>query len=55
MRYHQSEKKKNDHRISTLQEVQDTYDYGDMSLPADFESIKKFEKRNQVCIYIATP
>jgi len=51
MRYHQSEKK-NDHRISALKKVKDKYDYGDMSFPADFESIEKFEIKNQVCIYI---
>ena len=39
MRYHQSEKKKHDHLITTLQKVVDEYDYGDMTFPADAESI----------------
>ena len=37
MRYHQSEKKQNDKRLSALKKVKDKYDYGDMSFPADFE------------------
>ena len=52
MRYHQAEKKQKDHRISALKNVKDKYDYGDMSFPADFESIEEFEIKNKVCIYI---
>ena len=57
MRYHQSEKKQNDHRISALKKVKDKYECGDMSFPADFESIEEFEMKNKVriYIYISTP
>ena len=52
MRYHQTERKKNDHRLTVLKKVVDKYDYSDMSFPASYEDIEKFEEINQVCIFV---
>ena len=54
MKYHQSEQKSKDHRISVLDKIQDKYNYGEMQFPADYEAIRQFEDLNQVCMYIYT-
>jgi hypothetical protein len=54
MKYHQTNKEKNDHRITVLNNIKDKYNYGDMEFPADYDSIYNFEELNKVCIYIYT-
>jgi len=54
MKYHQSKKEKNDHRVTSLNNIKDKYNYGEMEFPAGYDSIYKFEDLNKVCIYIYT-
>jgi hypothetical protein len=52
MRYHQTEKKKHDDRISVLKKVQDKFNYEGMNFPADFEDIRHFERTNHVAVFV---
>ena len=44
MRYHQSDKNKNDHRITALSKIKDKFDYANLSFPLSLDDIKEFEK-----------
>jgi hypothetical protein len=52
MKYHQSEKSNNDHRVSALKKVQDKFNYSNMKFPASLQDIRQFELQNQICINI---
>ena len=52
MRYHQSSQEKNGDRISVLSKIQDKYDYTDISFPASYDDIARFENQNKVCVYV---
>ena len=52
MLYHQSEKGKNDTRLSALNKINDKYSYDDISFPVRYEDISKFEDMNEVCIFV---
>ena len=44
MKYHQTEKLKNDHNITILNKIDDKYNYDDIEYPVNFDDIKQFEK-----------
>ena len=52
MKYHQTEKLKNDHNITILNKIDDKYNYDDIEYPVNFDDIKQFEKNNEVCINV---
>ena len=52
MRYHQSDKNKNDHRITALNKIKDKFDYGNLSFPLSLDDIKEFENINKICVYV---
>jgi len=52
MRYHQTEKKKNDDRITVLSKVEDKYNYDNISFPVSYDDIKQFEINNKCCIFV---
>jgi hypothetical protein len=52
MKYHQTQKKKHDDRISVLSKVDDKFNYDGVNFPADFEDIRHFERQNQVAIFV---
>ena len=52
MRYHQTEKKKNDDRISVLSKVEDKYNYDNISFPVSYDDIKQFEINNKCCTFV---
>ena len=52
MRYHQSPQLKHSDRISVLDKIEDKFNYGDMTFPASFEDIQKFEEDNKITINI---
>ena len=50
--YHQSDKRDNCQRISTLRRVEDQYDYSNIQFPVSYQDIERFEILNQLCIYV---
>ena len=52
MKYHQSEKKKHDDRVTVLSKLEDRYNYEGISFPVSYDDIKKFEINNECCIFI---
>jgi len=52
MKYHQSEKKKNDDRTTVLCKIEDKFKYDGISYPTSYDDIAKFEEMNKVCIYV---
>ena len=52
MRYHQSEKKKHDDRVTVLSKLEDKYKYDNISFPVSYDDVKKFEINNECCIFI---
>jgi hypothetical protein len=52
MKYHQSEKKIHDQRVSALKKITDRFDYSDISFPTCLEDIERFEERNKVCVMV---
>jgi hypothetical protein len=43
MLYHQSEKTKNDHRLTVLKKLKDKYKYDGINFPASYEDIEIFD------------
>ena len=54
MKYHQSNKSKNDDRVSVLSKTNDKYNYDNVEYPATFDDIKTFEENNNVCVNVYT-
>ena len=52
MLYHQSKKQKNDHRVTVLKKISDKYDYKDIDFPTDTDDLYRFEKINEVSIFV---
>jgi hypothetical protein len=52
MKYHQSRQEKHDDRISRLKQVDDKFDYTDVSYPVSFDDIKVFEHNNKVAVFV---
>jgi hypothetical protein len=52
MKYHQSEKKKHDDRVTVLKKLEDKYNYDGISFPVSYDDVKKFEINNSCCIFI---
>ena len=52
MLYHQSNQSKNDDRISSLNKVEDKYDWSDVTFPASYDDIAHFEEQNQICVFV---
>ena len=52
MKYHQSNKQKNDDRLSVLSKIEDKYSYDDLRYPVGYDDITKFEDNNKVCIFV---
>ena len=52
MRYHQSSKSKSIQTLHILKNVEDKYDYADISYPTTYNDIDKFEIRNEICMYV---
>ncbi|MFM7983208.1 MAG: hypothetical protein ACKPKO_28195, partial [Candidatus Fonsibacter sp.] len=51
MLYHQSNKGKNDTRLSALNNINDKYSYEDITFLVIYEDITIFEYMNKVCIF----
>jgi hypothetical protein len=52
MKYHQSEKKKHDDRVTVLSKLEDKYNYDGISFPVSYDDVKQFEINNECCIFI---
>jgi hypothetical protein len=52
LKYHQTNKSKNDDRISALSKLEDKYSYDNVDFPASFDDIKTFEDNNKVCVNV---
>lgn len=52
MKYHQSEKKKHDDRVTVLSKLEDKYNYEGLKYPVGYDDITKFENNNGVCIFV---
>ena len=52
MKYHQTSRGKDCQNISALKKVQDKYNYDGIEFPVSYDDIYKFEKLNNICIYV---
>jgi hypothetical protein len=52
LKYHQSEQIKHCDRTTTLNTIEDNYNYEGVNYPASFDDIKTFETNNEVCINV---
>ena len=52
IKYHQSPKTKNSHRITSLAKVKDKYNYDMIEYPVSYDDIYNFERNNKICIYV---
>ena len=50
VKYHQSNKSKNDDRITVLKKLDDKYNYDNINFPAGLDDVEQFEKDNNVSI-----
>jgi hypothetical protein len=52
MKYHQTQKKKHDDRITVLKKIEDKFNYDGINFPTSFGDISHFEESNQVSIFV---
>ena len=52
MKYHQSLKDKNSHRITVLKKVDDNYNYENVNFPASLNDIEQFELNNKLSVFV---
>ena len=52
MKYHRTEKKKHDDRITVLKKIEDKYNWTGLSFPVSFDDITLFEDLNNICINV---
>ena len=52
MKYHQTGQTKHVHRITVLQNMEDKYDWSDITFPISFDQITTFEENNKVTMNI---